>query len=142
MKKVTEIMHGITVVGPDTSITDVSKIMAERNIGSVLIKKDDKFGIITERDIIAKVISQDKSPGDVKISEIMTALLITIDHTRDVSDASKLFIKHNIRRLPVVKKDGKIIGIITTRDVVRQKASDLTSKDYHRGMYQEGSGWG
>ena len=140
MKKVTEIMHGVTAVGPGTSITEVSKIMAERNIGSVLIKKDGGFGIMTERDIVTRVVAQDKDPWDTKVGDIMSDV-ITIGHTKDISEASEMFIEHNIRRLPITRK-GEIVGIITTRDVIRQRASGLTSKDYYKGMYQEGSGWG
>ena len=140
MLNVKKLMHGVTVVDPDATIYQVSMIMAKRQVGSVLIKNGDVFGILTERDIVTKVIPKNMDIMSTTASDIMNKA-ITIDHTKDINDAATIFKKHNIRRLPVTKDD-KIIGIVTIRDLVRKKASDITSQYYHRGMYQQGSGWG
>ncbi len=116
---VKEIMHAITIVDPNISILEVAKIMRDKNIGSVLIKVDElNWGIVTERDIIVKVISKDLDPKMVKVSEIMTELRYTIDSNASIQKASEIFNIHPIRRLPVME-NGEIIGMVTSRSVAK-----------------------
>lgn len=117
---VKEIMHGITVVKPDTSILEIARIMRDRSIGSVLIKLNElEWGIVTERDIIIKVIARDIDPKTTKASDVMTPLRYTIDSNASIQKASEIFNIYPIRRLPVME-DGEIIGIITARDVAKR----------------------
>lgn len=145
---VKEIMHGKTIVDPDISIIEAAKIMKLRKIGSVLVKKsadvdisDDKkyFGIVTERDIVG-VVALNKDLRVTKLHHIMNSV-ITIDHTKDIEEATRLMVKNKIRRLPVTK-DGEIIGIITMKDIIRRRAVHIASRNYSQSSYQEGSGWG
>ncbi|ODS36825.1 MAG: hypothetical protein A7315_13915 [Candidatus Altiarchaeales archaeon WOR_SM1_79] len=116
VRNVCEIMHKeIITVNPKISISEASKVMEKHNIGGLLVKKDGGFGIITERDIIKKVISQNKNPDAISVEDVMTTFVITIEHTKDTLDASELFLKHTIRHLPVVK-DKEVIGIISIRE--------------------------
>ena len=148
MINVKEVMHGMTIVDPDTSILEVAKIMNHRNIGSILVRKragidvsaDKKhFGIFTERDLV-KVVSLNKDLRILQVHEVMNSI-ISIDHTKDSEDAARLMLINNIRRLPVTRND-EIIGIITMQDVVRQKAVQIASKTYAQELFLEGSGWG
>ena len=117
--KVSKIMHGVTFVNPEKSVLDVAKLMTKKRIGSVLVKEDDKLlGILTERDILRKVVAKGLDSNKVKVKEIMSSPCCTIDADAELEDASKIFNKHHIRRLPVTK-NGKVIGIITTRDVAK-----------------------
>lgn len=115
--KVKEIMHGITMINSNMSVLEAARIMSNKDIGSVLIKKDDRVGILTERDILKKVVARNRSP-DIKVSEVMTNNTFTIDSEANIEEASELFNKHNIRRL-VVTERGNIVGIVTTRDVAK-----------------------
>ncbi len=116
--KVKEIMHEITMVECPMTILDVAKLMSEKNIGSVLTKKNDCIMMVTERDILKKVVALDKDPKKTKVSDIMTECVHTIDSNSDVFEASDIFNKYHIRRLPVVEGK-KIVGIVTARDVAK-----------------------
>jgi len=137
--KVEKIMREITIVESGATILDAAKIMAEKDIGSVLSKKDGFHGILTERDIVrmvAKNTSPDKSVGDV-----MSELTHTVSFGKTIRDAIEIFEKFHIRRLPVMKEE-KVVGITTTRDVANA-ISAVTKGEYFKGMsdYTGGSGW-
>ncbi len=76
------------------------------------------YYILTERDIITKVVAENRDPKQVKAREIMTKLRYTIDAQATIEKASKIFNSHHIRRLPVMEM-GEIVGIITARDIAR-----------------------
>ena len=105
---------------PDTSVLDALKVMAENNIGSVVVMKDDKFlGIITERDYSRKVILKGKNSTDTKVSDIMTTELPHLKPTDTVEYCMELLTKNNIRYLPVFEENN-LAGIISISDVVKQ----------------------
>ena len=113
------LMHETTIVAYDMSAAEIAKVMADKNIGSVLIRNPDgAYGIVTERDIIKKVVSQGLDPKTMKATDVMSKPVVTVDYNADVFKVASILSEKNIRRLPVVK-DGKIIGILTTRDVSR-----------------------
>lgn len=117
---VKDIMHDATIVNPNISALEVSRVMKSKNIGSVLVKVSPlDYGVVTERDIIIKVIARDQDPKSVKAKDIMTEMRYTIDSNASIEKASEIFNLHQIRRLPVME-NGKIIGVITTRDVARR----------------------
>lgn len=117
--KVREIMHSITVVKPDTSVREVAELMRKKKIGSVLVELAPlRYGILTERDILTKVVAEDADPAQVKASEVMTELRYTIDAEASVEKASEIIDANNIRRLPVMQ-NGEIVGMVTARDVAR-----------------------
>lgn len=108
----------VITIQSDASVTDASKIMAKFKIGGLIVKNNSlPEGIITESDIIRKVVSKDLNAAEVKVSEIMTNILITIDVYSDLDGAARMMAKNNIRRLPVMNGDN-LAGIITSRDVI------------------------
>jgi len=113
-----DVMHKPTIIDPELSVLDAAKIMAEKEIGSVLIIKGDICGILTERDIFKKVVAKGLDSKKIRVSELMSAPCYTIGPDACISDASKLFNKHNIRRLPVVEH-GEIIGVVSARDIAK-----------------------
>ncbi len=121
MKKVyvKDIMHKITVVDSDTKISEAAKLMAQKNIGSLMVKDEGSIdGILTERDILKKVVGKDLDPRTVTVSEVMTLHPLIIDAKATLEDAAEIFNNVHIRRLPVIQR-GAIIGIVTSRDVAR-----------------------
>lgn len=117
--KAKEIMHAITTVDPDTSVHELARIMKNRKIGSVLVKLNEiDWGIVTERDIVTRVVARNVDFKEVKAKDIMTFLEVTIDAQANVSKASELLNIHHIRRLPVMK-NGEIVGMLTARDVAK-----------------------
>ncbi len=134
--KVKEIMHKITMVDKDLYVSDVAKLMSDKNIGSILTMDGDCVKMVTERDILKKIVALDIDPKNTRISEIMTVCEHSIDSDKCVFDASELLNKHNIRRLPV--KEGKnIVGIVTARDIAKSisYASVRKLQNYGRRTY-------
>jgi|TARA_B100000959_G_scaffold257869_1_gene292318 CBS domain-containing protein len=138
---VKEIMHESTVLESNMSILDASKIMKEKDIGSILIKVNDSdYGIVTERDILYKVIARELDPKTTPIKDIMTSLIYTIDSNDSIQKASEIFNIHHIRRLPVMEKD-KLIGMITTRDVAKRCVFRFYKRMYEHSRDESNKGW-
>lgn len=111
--RVENIMNKVQVIEPDTRLREATKIMSEKNIGSLVIIEDDKIaGIITERDILKNV-----SHLDLKVKDVMSEKVITIDIRASIDEAASLMAKYKIKRLPVTKK-GSLVGIITVTDLI------------------------
>ena len=107
-------------VTPDTPVIDALKVMADNNIGSVLVMEDNKYmGLITERDYSRKVILKGKNSTNTKVSEIMTSDLPHIKPDDTVEHCMELMTDSKIRYLPVFVKD-ELKGIISITDVVKE----------------------
>ena len=117
--KVSEIMHAATRVASNTTISEAAKIMDQKLIGSVLIEENDKIaGIVTERDILRKVVAKGKNAETTRIKDIMSYPLITIDANEDALEASRIMDEKRIRRL-VVTENGKVVGKVTANSISR-----------------------
>lgn len=107
-------------VEPGTTVFDALKLMAEKNIGSVMVMENDKYlGIVTERDYSRKVILRDKHSISTKVSEIMTSDLPGVNPEDSIEHCMELMTTNNIRYLPVFSNN-EINGIISITDVVKQ----------------------
>ncbi len=118
--KVEEVMtRNPIIIEKEISIMDAAKIMKIERIGSLIVRlSKNEYGIITERDIIYKVVAQGLDPAITKVETVMTFPIITIGPDLNLEDAANIMWKHRIKRLPVVS-DGKIIGILTENDIIR-----------------------
>ncbi|HEU4574100.1 MAG TPA: CBS domain-containing protein [Chitinophagaceae bacterium] len=111
--------HAIAV-SPDTTVIDALKIMAEKNIGSVVVMTGDKYeGIMTERDYSRKVILKGKHSDETRISEIMSTDLPVLKPEDKIEYCMQLMSDKNIRYLPVFE-NGRLAGIISMSDVVKE----------------------
>jgi CBS domain-containing protein len=124
MKKVADILSHkgghITSVSPDTTVLEALKIMADQNIGSVLVLDGQQYqGIMTERDYSRKVILKGKSSTDTRVSEIMSRDLPSISPSDTIDFCMQLLSDKNIRYLPVFD-NGKLCGVISISDVVKE----------------------
>jgi len=120
-KPVREIMTTpvVTVMFSDPVIAAVEK-MISHDIGAVVVISGGRpVGIITERDILKRVILEEKDPRSVFCQDIMSKPLITIKPDTPLSEALSIMRKHGIRRLPIVEGD-ELIGIITEKDLIRK----------------------
>ena len=107
-------------VDPDTTVLEALKIMAEKNIGSVVVMKGDLYqGIITERDYSRKVILKGKNSTDTKVSEIMSTDLPSVQPGDTIEHCMELMTNNGIRYMPVFE-DLKLAGIISMSDVVKE----------------------
>lgn len=108
----------VLVTNPNTTIRDVAKIMANHRVGSLVVMEENKImGIITELDIIWKVVAGDLDPKTTLVQEVMTKEVITIQVDQTLEEASHIMVEHKIKKLPVLEKD-KLVGIITATDLI------------------------
>jgi CBS domain-containing protein len=144
MKKVADILSHkgshITSVTPETTVLEALQIMADQNIGSVMVMNGDLYlGIVTERDYSRKVILKGKSSTDTQVSEIMTQDLPHVTPHDTIEFCMQLLSDRNIRYLPVFDNNA-LSGIISINDVVKetiltQQETITHLKDYlHSGM--------
>ena len=100
------------------SIRDAAKLMDEKNIGCIIITKNQSpIGILTERDFVTRIAAKEK-PFTASLEEVMSSPLIEIDPNETVWEAAQIMKVNNIHKLPV-KKNNQIIGIVTTTDLVK-----------------------
>jgi CBS domain-containing protein len=109
----------IAIVKPDISVLEAAKLMKKRKIGNVIVvEKKQPIGILTESDILKKVVAEGNNAKDIKVKDVMSTPLIVITPYITLDEAMKTMLKCNIRRLPVCEKD-ELIGIITQKDISR-----------------------
>ena len=107
-------------VGPNATVREALEIMAQHNIGALLVLEGSVLaGIFSERDYARKVTLKGKSSSDLKVSEIMTSKVITIDANHTVDQCMQIMTDHHIRHLPIMNGDN-VIGLISIGDVVRE----------------------
>jgi CBS domain-containing protein len=108
-------------VSPETTVIEALEIMADKNIGSVVVKEGDQyFGIMTERDYSRKVILKDKHSTSTKVSEIMSTDLPAVKPSDSVDHCMQVMTEKNIRYMPVFDDFNKLVGIISMSDIVKE----------------------
>jgi len=104
----------------DTTVIQAVKIMNKLEIGClIVVRKGKPAGIITERDLLRRVLAKSKDPKKTMVSEVMTKPLVFSKPHMEVEEAVKLMFKMKIKKLPVVGKNGQLAGLITLTDLVR-----------------------
>jgi CBS domain-containing protein len=105
-------------VSPETTVFDAIKLMAEKNIGALLVLSGDKLaGVFTERDYTRKIALHGKSSRDTRVAEVMTGNVVTVSPDDFVEDGMRLMTEHRVRHLPVVE-GARVIGVISIGDLV------------------------
>ncbi|MCL2172418.1 MAG: CBS domain-containing protein [Candidatus Bathyarchaeota archaeon] len=109
----------VVTVNENETTNNIAVIMDKGKIGAVIItnKEEKSIGIITERDLVVRVIAKNRKPDEIKAKEIMTTPLMTIAPDATISDAARIMNRKNIRRLGVFYK-GKLTGIVSNKDLL------------------------
>lgn len=106
-------------IAPDASVLDALQLMAERNIGAVLVTEGDRLvGIFTERDYARKLVLRGLTSRDAKVCDLMTPNVCTITPTLTIDSVMNIMTENRFRHLPVVEH-GKLVGLISIGDVVK-----------------------
>ena len=109
------VITGIT----DQTVMEASKTMKKNGVGSIIILENEKpVAIVTREDIVNKVTSLDKKASEILVKDIQSNGLIFCSPDNDISEAARLMSKHKFERIPVIS-NGKIVGIISTREIAR-----------------------
>ncbi len=124
MKTVTQLLEAkgreVHTIGPDARVIDALKLMADKDVGALVVTESAKIaGIISERDYARKVILQGKSSHDVAVREIMTARVVTVQPRHTVEECMALMTEKRIRHLPVTEGE-RLIGVLSIGDLVKE----------------------
>jgi CBS domain-containing protein len=112
-------VQSVVTVESDQPVKEAAKRMNLYGIGClIVISKGKVSGILTERDILSKVVETSKNAGKTKVSEIMSSKLVVGSPNMDVVDAARMMLQKKIKKLPVVV-EGKLVGLVTFTDIVR-----------------------
>jgi len=124
MKTVTQLLQAkgreIHTIGPDARVFEALKLMAEKNVGALVVTEGGRLaGIISERDYARKVILLSKSSHEIAVREIMTAKVITVQPAQTVEQCMALMTEKRIRHLPVTEGE-KLVGVLSIGDLVKE----------------------
>jgi CBS domain-containing protein len=134
MKKCEEVMtRGPVCCLPTTLVVEAAKIMKRENIGPIPVIQDEQtrtlVGIVTDRDLALKIVAEGRDAKSTKVEAVMTRKVVTCRAEDDVQKALDAMAEHQLRRIPVVDEEGKILGIIAQADVAtRVNQPDKTAK--------------
>jgi len=107
----------LAIIQPNASVLEAAKLMKKRKLGNVIVvEKKQPIGILTESDILKKVVAEGKNGKYVKVKDVMSTPIIVVDPYITLEEAMKTMGKCNVRRLPVIEND-ELIGIITQKDI-------------------------
>lgn len=105
-------------VNINTTVQEIARIMTEKNVACVLVEQNDNLiGIITETEIVRKVVAQDTSPQEILTSKIMNYPVFTIDSEASIEAANELMDRHHIRHLAVLEKDA-LTGVVSENEII------------------------
>ena len=112
----------VITIRKNAKVSETASAMCAHNIGSIIVvdHKEKPVGIVTERDMIRKVIVTCKNPKAMDVTQIMSSPLVTGNPNMDLENVAKLMIKNEIKRLPLVE-EGKVVGIATFTDLIRSQ---------------------
>ena len=129
MPSVKDIMSkNVITISADKSVFEAAELMTAKGVGClVVLNKDASVGMITERDMVHRVLAK-RASLDLKVSEIMTKNLVTVDPDMSLKDAARLMSNKKIRRLPVIK-NGQLVGIVVSSDFVRNVGKKTSTEE-------------
>lgn len=112
-------IQNVVTVEEAVSVKKAVEIMNKHEIGCLIVTKRGKpIGIVTERDMLTRVLAELRSPDKTKIAEIMSRPLIVADPQMDLEEAARLMFKMKVKKLPVIS-NGKLVGLVTLTDIAR-----------------------
>jgi CBS domain-containing protein len=116
-------------IDAEKSVAYAAKMMRDEDVGLAPIVEGDKLiGMLTDRDIAIRVVAEGRDPGQVKVRDVASRQLVTIDPQQDLDEALRIMAKHQVRRLPVVEEDGQLVGVVAQADVAREGDDMKTGK--------------
>jgi len=129
-KSIRELMSAnpCTIEG-DKPVAYAAKMMKDEDVGLAPVVEGDRLvGTLTDRDIVTRVVAEGKDPQSVKVRDVASSNLVTVDPQQDLDEALRLMASNQIRRLPVVEEDGRLVGVIAQADVAREAKEKQTGQ--------------
>jgi len=105
-------------IDADQPVSYAAKMMKDEDVGLAPIVEGDRLiGTLTDRDITVRVVAEGKDPQTVKVREVASTDVVTVDPQQNLDEALTLMARHQVRRLPVVEEDGRLVGVVAQADV-------------------------
>lgn len=132
-RKIREVMTpDPRTVEPSTTIVETARAMRDEDVGPIpIVENGQCAGIVTDRDIVIRVVAEGRNANTTTVSDIASRELITVDPEQTLDEAARLMAQHQIRRLPVCEEDGRLVGIVAQADLA------LTAEDSRTGEVVE-----
>src|ERR671930_2634572 len=108
-------------IDADKTVAYAAKMMKDEDVGlAPIVQGDQLIGTVTDRDIAVRVVAERKDPSSTTVQQIMTKQIVTIDPQQSLDEALRLMAQHQVRRLPVVEEDGRLVGVLAQADIARE----------------------
>lgn len=116
-------------VSPQTSLVETAQLMQELNVGALPVCENDKLaGIITDRDIVLRAVAQGREPDHTKVDDAMSLGIVYIYEDQTEEEAAQIMERHQIRRLPVLNRDDRLVGIVSLGDLAVEAESHVSGE--------------
>jgi CBS domain-containing protein len=140
--QIRDVLHhkpgAVWTISPDASVLEAIQVMAEKNVGALLVTRDDRLvGIISERDYSRKVILKGRSSKDTPVSDVLSGHVIHVSPDHSVDECMRLMTEHRVRHLPVLESS-RIVGVVSIGDLVNWIISAQSSTIHQLETYITG----
>lgn len=116
-------------IDADKTVEYAAKMMKDEDVGLAPIVEGDRLvGTLTDRDIAIRVVAEGRDASSTTVREVASTDLVTVDPQQDLDEALRLMAQHQVRRLPVVEEDGRLVGIVAQADVARDGDDSQTGQ--------------
>jgi CBS domain-containing protein len=116
-------------IDADRPVAYAAKMMRDEDVGLAPIVEGDRLvGTLTDRDIVTRLVAEERDPGSTPVSEIASSDPVTVDSQQTLDDALRLMAQHQVRRLPVVEPDGRLVGVVAQADIAREAGERQTGE--------------
>jgi CBS domain-containing protein len=117
-----------TAITPDTTAQEAARLLKTENVGALPIVEDGRLtAVVTDRDLAVRVLAEGRG-AETPVREIASQDLVTIDPQQNLDEAARLMAEHQVRRLPVVEEDGRLVGMLAQADVAQAGHDTLTGE--------------
>jgi CBS domain-containing protein len=121
-KGIREVMTSkVCSIDAEKPVAYAAKMMRDEDVGLAPIVEGDRLvGTLTDRDIAIRVVAEGRDPESTKVRDVASTDLVTVDPQQDLDEALRLMAQHQVRRIPVVEEDGRLVGVVAQADVARE----------------------
>jgi CBS domain-containing protein len=118
-----------TTIEPERTVVDAAKLMRDEDAGLIPVVEGQKLiATITDRDITIRVVAEGKDATATNVRDVASTRVVTVDPDQNLDEALQLMAKNQVRRLPVVEEDGKLVGIVAQADVAKHTSDEKTGE--------------
>lgn len=129
-KKISELMTpNPCAIDANKPVSYAARMLKDEDVGLAPIVEGDRLvGTLTDRDIVTRVVAEGRDPQSVTVREVASTDVVTVDPGQDLKEALRLMASNQVRRLPVVEEDGRLVGVVAQADVAREAKDKQTGE--------------